>query len=157
MLQTSNGDGLTSYGFEDLEIGMRGEYRRRISQADVEHFAEVSGDVNPLHLDPAFAERTIFKGPIVHGMYTAAMISTVIGTRLPGPGCIYMSQNLRFLAPVRVGEEVVASATVIELIPEKRRARLETLCQVGEIEVVRGEALILVPTRAQLQALTDAG
>ena len=157
MHQMSYDDGLTSHCFEDLEVGMRGEYRRRISQADVEHFAEVSGDVNPLHLDAAFAERTMFKGPIVHGMYTAAMISTVIGTRLPGPGCIYMSQNLRFLAPVRVGEEVIASATVVELIHGKHRARLETLCQVGDIEVVRGEALILVPTREQLHALTDAG
>ena len=81
MHQTSSDDGLTSYCFEDLEVGMRGEYRRRISQADVEHFAEVSGDVNPLHLDAAFAERTMFKGCIVHGMYSAAMISTVIGTR----------------------------------------------------------------------------
>ena len=157
MHQMSYDDGLTSYCFENLEVGMRGEYRRRISQADVEHFAEVSGDVNPLHLDAAFAGRTMFKGPIVHGMYTAAMISTVIGTRLPGPGCIYMSQNIRFLAPVRVGEEVVASATVVELFHGKHRARLETLCQVGEIEVIRGEALILVPTRAQLHALTDAG
>lgn len=157
MHQASSADGLTSYCFEDLEVGMRGEYRRRISQADVEHFAEVSGDVNPLHLDAAFAERTMFKGCIVHGMYSAAMISTVIGTRLPGPGCIYMSQDLRFLAPVRVGDEVVASATVVELLHAKHRARMETLCQVGEIEVVRGEALILVPTRAQLQALTDAG
>ena len=151
MHQMSYDDGLTSYCFEDLEVGMRGEYRRRISQADVEHFAEVSGDVNPLHLDAAFAGRTMFEGRIVHGMYTAAMISTVIGTRLPGPGCVYMSQDLRFLAPVRPGDEVVASATVVELFHGEHRARLETLCQVGEREVVRGEALILVPTRVQLQ------
>ena len=157
MHQAPSDDGLTSYCFENLEVGMRGEYRRRISQADVEHFAEVSGDVNPLHLDAAFARRTMFEGRIVHGMYTAAMISTVIGTRLPGPGCVYMSQDLRFLAPVRAGDEVVASATVVELFHGKHRARLETLCQVGEREVVRGEALILVPTRVQLQALTDAG
>ena len=157
MQQASNDDDLTSHCFEDLEVGMRGEYSRCISQADVEHFAEVSGDVNPLHMDAAFAERTMFGGPIVHGMYTAAMISTVIGTRLPGPGCIYMSQNLRFLAPARVGDEVVASATVVELFHEKRRARMETLCMVGDTEVVRGEALILVPSRVQLQALTATG
>ena len=157
MQQISCDDGLTSYCFEDLEVGMRGEYRRRISQADLVNFAEVSGDVNPLHLNAAFAERTMFKGPIVHGMYTAAMISTVIGTRLPGPGCIYISQNIRFLAPVRVGEEVVASATVVELFHGKHRARLETLCHVGKIDVIRGEALILVPTYAQLHALTDTG
>ncbi len=156
MHRPASDDGLTGYCFEDLEVGMRAEYRRLISQADVELFAEVSGDVNPLHLDAAFAGRTMFEGRIVHGMYTAAMISTVIGTRLPGPGCIYMSQDLRFLAPVRAGDEVVASATVVELFCEKRRTRLETLCRVGETVVVRGEALILVPTRAHMQALADA-
>ncbi len=157
MHRAARDDDLTSYCFEDLEVGMRGEYRRRISQADVELFAEVSGDVNPLHLDAAFAGRTMFEGRIVHGMYTAAMISTVIGTRLPGPGCVYMGQNLRFLAPVRAGDEVVASAEVVELIAAKRRARLETLCRVGETVVVSGEALILVPTRAQLKVLAEAG
>ena len=157
MPQAERDDGLTSYCFEDLEVGMQAEYRRTISQADVERFAEVSGDVNPLHLDAAFAGRTRFEGRIVHGMYTAAMISTVIGTRLPGPGCVYMSQDLRFLAPVRAGDEVVASATVVELFAEKRRSRLETLCRVGETVVVRGEALILVPSRTQLQDLADAG
>ncbi|MDP6474144.1 MAG: MaoC family dehydratase [Alphaproteobacteria bacterium] len=157
MQQAASDGGLTSHCFEDLEVGMRGEYRRVISQADVELFARVSGDVNPLHLDPAFAGRTMFEGRIVHGMYSAAMISTVIGTRLPGPGCVYMSQNLRFLAPVRAGDEVVASAEVIELFDAKRRARLETLARVGETVVVSGEALILVPTRAQLKVLAQAG
>ncbi|MDP7343768.1 MAG: MaoC family dehydratase [Alphaproteobacteria bacterium] len=157
MNQATSDGGLTSHCFEDLEVGMRGEYRRVISQADVELFARVSGDVNPLHLDEAFAGRTMFEGRIVHGMYSAAMISTVIGTRLPGPGCVYMSQNLRFLVPVRAGDEVVASAEVIELFAGKRRARLETLAQVGETVVVSGEALILVPTRAQLKVLAQAG
>ena len=157
MNQATSDGGLTSHCFEDLEVGMRGEYRRVISQADVELFARVSGDVNPLHLDEAFAGRTMFEGRIVHGMYSAAMISTVIGTRLPGPGCVYMSQNLRFLAPVRAGDEVVASAEVIELFDAKRRARMETLCRVGDTLVVSGEALILVPTRAQMQSFADPG
>ena len=134
-----------------------GEYRRTISQADIELFAEVSGDINPLHLDESFAARTMFKGRIVHGMYTAAMISTVIGTRLPGPGCVYLSQSLRFRAPVRAGDEVVASATVAELFAARRRVRLETQCRVGELVVLTGEALILTPTRAELQALAEAG
>ena len=156
MHRAPSDDGLTSYYFEELEVGMRAEYCRRISQADVMRFAEVSGDVNPLHLDAAFAGRSMFEGRIVHGMYTAAMISTVIGTQLPGPGCVYMSQDLRFLAPVRAGDEVVARAVVVELFHEKRRARLETLCHVGETVVLSGEALILVPSRAQLDAMAAA-
>ncbi len=157
MPQTYSDERLTSYCFEELEVGMRGVYRRRISQEDVERFAEVSGDVNPLHLDAEFAGRTMFEGPIVHGMYSAAMISAVIGTRLPGPGCVYMSQSLRFLAPVRAGDEVEASAIVVELFPEKHRARLETQCHVGETKVISGEALILVPTREELAAISAAG
>jgi 3-hydroxybutyryl-CoA dehydratase len=157
MHPATNNDGLTSYCFEDLQVGMRGEYRRTISQADIELFAEVSGDINPLHLDESFAARTMFKGRIVHGMYTAAMISTVIGTRLPGPGCVYLSQSLRFRAPVRAGDEVVASATVAELFAARRRVRLETQCRVGELVVLTGEALILTPTRAELQVLAEAG
>jgi 3-hydroxybutyryl-CoA dehydratase len=150
-------DGLTSYCFEDLHVGMRGVYRRVITQGDVELFAQVSGDINPLHLDEAFAGRTMFEGRIVHGMYTAAMISAVIGTRMPGPGCIYMSQNLRFMAPVRAGDEVVASVTVAELFSAKRRAKMDTECRVGDKVVLKGDALILVPTREQLDALGDAG
>ncbi len=155
-LATSD-DGLTSYCFEDLEVGLRGEYRRVITQADVELFAQVSGDNNPLHLDEAFAGSTMFEGRIVHGMYTAAMISAVIGTRMPGPGCIYMSQSLRFLAPVRAGDEVMASVTVAELLPAKRRAKMNTECRVGEKVVLAGDALILVPSREQMGALAEAG
>jgi 3-hydroxybutyryl-CoA dehydratase len=157
MQPATSQDGLTSYCFEDLEVGLRGEYRRVITQADVELFAEVSGDNNPLHLDEAFAGRTIFDGRIVHGMYTAAMISAVIGTRMPGPGCIYMSQNLRFLVPVRAGDEVVASVTVAELFGAKRRARMDTRCVVGDKVVLKGDALILVPSHEQLCALAEAG
>ena len=157
MPQTYSDDRLTSYCFEELEVGMRAEYRRVISREDVAQFAEVSGDVNPLHLDPEFAGRTMFEGTIVHGMYGAGMISAVIGTRLPGPGCVYMSQSLRFLAPVRAGDEMVASATVVELFPEKHRTRLETQCHVGETKVISGEALILVPTREELAAISAAG
>ena len=157
MPQTYSDDRLTSYCFEELEVGMRAEYRRVISRGDDAQFAEVSGDVNPLHLDPEFAGRTMFEGTIVHGMYGAGMISAVIGIRLPGPGCVYMSQSLRFLAPVRAGDEMVASATVVELFPEKYRARLQTQCHVGETKVISGEALILVPTSEELTAISAAG
>lgn len=145
-------DGLTAYDYEDLRIGMSAEYRRVISQDDVRAFADVSGDVNPLHFDEAFAAKTIFKAPIVHGMYTAAMISTVIGTRMPGPGCIYVTQTLQFKAPVRAGDEVVARVTVMELIPEKQRVSFRTVCAVGETLVVDGDALIQVPSRARGEA-----
>ena len=157
MPQTHKDERLTSYCFEELEVGMSAEYRRRITGADVRQFAEVSGDINPLHLDAEFAGRTMFEGKIVHGMYGAGMISAVIGTCLPGPGCVYLSQSLRFLAPVRVGDEVVASARVVELFPEKHRARMKTQCHVIETLVIDGEALILVPTCAELEAITTTG
>ena len=133
--------------FEDLREGMSAEYRRVVTQRDVELFAQVSGDDNPLHLDADYAAGTVFKGRIAHGLLTASYISTVIGTRMPGPGCIYVSQNFRFKAPVRAGDEVVARATVTELHPDKCRATFRTTCSVGERIVLDGEALIQVPSR----------
>jgi len=134
--------------FEDLREGMSAEYRRTVTQRDVELFAQVSGDNNPLHLDESYAKGTMFKGRIAHGMLTASYISTVIGTRMPGPGCIYLGQSFRFKAPVRAGDEVVAKVTVTELQPEKCRATFRTTCSVGERVVLDGEALIQVPSRA---------
>ena len=100
-----------------------------------------------MHLNEEFAKETPFGGCIVHGMLSASLISAVIGTKLPGPGCIYMSQTLKFLAPVRVGDTVYAVATVKELIPEKHRALMETKCYVKDIIVIDGEALIKVSSR----------
>lgn len=133
--------------FEDLREGMSAEYRRVVTQRDVELFAQVSGDDNPLHLDEDYAKGTVFKGRIAHGLLTASYISTVIGTRMPGPGCIYVSQTFRFKAPVRAGDEVVARVVVTELHPEKSRATFRTTCSVGERTVLDGEALIQVPSR----------
>ena len=135
------------YFFEDLAIGMSAEFRRVISEEAMRLFADLTGDTNPLHFDDDFAERSLFKGRVVHGMCTAAFISTVIGTRLPGPGCVYLSQSLRFSAPVRPGDEVVARAVVDKLIPERRRVEFETTCSVGERTVLSGRALTLVPSR----------
>ncbi len=137
------------YYFEDLSVGMTDVYTKTITDADIVMFAGVSGDTNPLHLDDEFAKGTRFESRIVHGKLTASLISTVLGTKLPGPGCIYLSQNLRFLAPVRVGDTVTARVTVKELMPEKRRARLETVCTVGDTMVIEGEALVHVPSRAK--------
>ena len=132
---------------EDLAIGQQASFSKTVTEADIVKFAEVSGDDNPVHLDEAFAQTTMFKGRIAHGMLSAGFISTVIGTRLPGSGTIYMSQTLRFKAPVRIGDTVTATCTITEIIPEKRRAVLSTICKVGDTVVIEGEALVMVPAR----------
>ena len=141
------GDARPGYYFEDLAIGMSADFRRVIGDEEMRLFADLTGDTNPLHFDDDFAERSRFGGRIVHGMCTAALISTVIGTRLPGPGCIYLSQTLRFTAPVRPGDEIVARAVVDRLIPERRRVEFETTCSVGDQIVLAGRALAQVPSR----------
>jgi len=140
-------DARAGYFFEDLEIGMSAEFGRVIGEDEMRLFADLTGDDNPLHFDDDFAEQSRFGGRIVHGMCTAALISTVIGTRMPGPGCIYLSQTLRFTAPVRPGDEVVARAVVDRLSPERRRVEFETTCSVGDQIVLSGRALAQVPSR----------
>lgn len=135
------------YYFDDLSVGMTRVFSKTITEADLLMFAGVSGDTNPLHLDEDFASRTMFEGRIAHGMLTGSLISTVLGTRLPGPGAVYISQQLRFLAPVRLGDTVIARAEVGEINPERRRVRMLTTCWVGETKVVDGEALLMVPRR----------
>ena len=131
--------------FEDIEIGQSAEFTKAISDKDVRLFAQITGDFNPVHLDEAAAARSQFKGRIAHGMLTAGLISAAIAGKLPGPGSVYLSQTLRFTAPVRIGEIVTATVQVIEIIAPKRRVKLSTICrnQKGET-VVEGEALILV-------------
>ena len=145
--QAATGDAQFGYFFEDLKIGMSAEYGRIINDEEMRLFADLTGDTNPLHFDDDFAEQSRFGGRIVHGMCTAALISTVIGTRMPGPGCIYLSQSLRFTAPVRPGDEVLARAVVDRLIPERRRVEFETTCSVGDRTVLAGRALAQVPAR----------
>jgi 3-hydroxybutyryl-CoA dehydratase len=140
-------DQLHGYYFEDLEEGMADVFAKTITDADIITFAGISGDTNPMHLNHEFASETMFEGRIAHGMLTASFISTVIGTKMPGAGCIYVSQNLRFKAPVRSGETVTATCTVTKLIPEKRLIELKTVCTVSGKPVVDGEATIMVPTR----------
>jgi 3-hydroxybutyryl-CoA dehydratase len=126
---------------------MTASYAKTVTDADIALFAGVSGDTNPVHLNEEFARATPFKGRIAHGMLSASFISTVFGTRLPGPGCIYMSQTLRFKAPVRAGDTVTARVTLAELRAEKKQARFECVCEVAGKTVLDGEALILVPSR----------
>ena len=138
---------LYGYYFEDLKLGMAATISRTITDTDLRNFSGVSGDTNPMHLNEEFAKSTIFKGTIVHGMLTASLISAVIGTKLPGPGCIYMNQTLKFLAPVRVGDTVYAVCKIKELTPGKNRVLLDTKCYVKEVVVIDGEALIKVPSK----------
>ncbi len=131
--------------FEDLSLGMAEVYRKEVKSSDVIGFAEISGDRNPVHLSEHFAARTPFKGRIAHGLYTASLISAVIGTRLPGPGAIYLSQTLSFKAPVRIGDIVEARVEVTELIERGNRAKLHCTCMVEDTLVLDGEALVKVP------------
>jgi 3-hydroxybutyryl-CoA dehydratase len=135
--------------FEDLRVGMRESYAKTVKSSDVVGFAEITGDRNPIHLSEHFAAKTPFKGRIAHGLYTASLISAVIGTRLPGPGAIYISQTLRFLAPVKIGDTVDAMVEVVELIEQKQRARLACTCKVGAAVVLEGEAIVKIPRRPQ--------
>ena len=147
MSNNNNFHGLHGYFFEELKLGMEETFSRTITETDLRNFSGVSGDTNPMHLNEEYAKTTPFGGCIVHGMLTASLISAVIGTKLPGPGCIYMSQTLKFMAPVRVGDTVYATATVKELIFEKKRVVLDTKCYVGDTVVIDGEALIKVPSK----------
>ena len=133
--------------FEDLHIGQEASISNTVTEADIVKFAEVSGDKNPVHLDAGYAAGTMFKERIAHGMLSAAYISAVFGMQLPGPGAIYISQTLNFKAPVKIGDTVVTTVKVAELVPEKKRAKFECVCTVNGKPVVQGEAVLMVPTR----------
>jgi 3-hydroxybutyryl-CoA dehydratase len=133
--------------FEDLSVGQEASLSTTVSEADIVAFAEISGDKNPVHIDAQYAASTMFKERIAHGMLSAAYISAVFGMKLPGPGAIYISQTLNFKAPVKIGDTVVTTVKVIELIAEKKRARFETVCSVNGKAVVQGEAVLMVPAR----------
>src|SRR6476659_390854 len=133
--------------FEDLSLGMTEMLSKDIDASDVVGFAEVTGDRNPIHLSEHFAAKTPFGTRIAHGLYTASLISAVLGTRLQGPGAVYISQTLNFRAPVKIGDTVEVNVEVAGLIPEKSRARLACRCSVeGEI-VLDGEAWVKVPSK----------
>lgn len=132
---------------EDIEIGMMRSLRKEITDQDIELFAEVSTDRNPVHLDDDYAKGTMFKGRIAHGMLTAGLISAVIGEQLPGHGTVYLGQSLKFLAPVRPGDVVDVEVTATEIDLPRRRVTLETRAMVGDTLVVKGEALVMAPSR----------
>ena len=140
-------DARHGYYLEEITVGMSEGVTKTVTHDDIVGFADITGDTNPVHLCDDFAAGTMFRERIAHGMLSASLISAVLGTRLPGPGCIYLSQSLRFRAPVMIGDEVVASATVIDVDAERRRITLETVCKVGDTVVVDGEAKLMVSRR----------
>lgn len=141
--------GQQGYYIEDLNEGMEASFSKTVTEADIVLFAGVSGDTNPVHIDEEAAKKSVFEGRIAHGMLTASYLSTVLGTRLPGPGCIYLSQSLRFKGPVRIGDTVTAIVRVKEVMMPKKRVILETLCQVKGKDVLDGEATVMVSSRDQ--------
>jgi 3-hydroxybutyryl-CoA dehydratase len=136
-----------TYYIDDLKPGMSESLSKTVTERDIELFGEVSGDRNPVHFDEAYAQTTIFKGRIAHGMLSAAYISTVLGMQIPGPGTIFMSATTRFRAPVRIGDTVVTTCTVREVNAEKRRVTFDCVCKVKDITVVEGEALVMALSR----------
>lgn len=144
-----SGSMLAGYFFEDLAVGMEESYVRRVGESDILAFAALTGDTNPIHLDDGFAARTRFKERIAHGALTVSYISTVLGTKLPGPGAIYVSQSVNFRAPVHIGDEVVATVRVTELLPAKKRVLFTCDCSVDGKKVLDAEAILMVPARPQ--------
>jgi 3-hydroxybutyryl-CoA dehydratase len=138
--------GRTKY-FEDLEVGQEASMSRIVSEADIVAYAALSGDYNPVHLDAEYAAKTIFKERIAHGILSAGYISAIFGMKLPGPGAIYVSQSLNFRGPVKIDDRVESLVRLVELIPDKKRARFECLCSVAGKPVLTGEAVLMVPGR----------
>jgi 3-hydroxybutyryl-CoA dehydratase len=135
---------LGGYDIEDVAVGMSATFSKTITEADIVLFAGVSGDNNAIHINEEFAETTLFAGRIAHGMLTASVISAAVANKLPGPGAIYMNQNLNFIAAVKPGDTVHATVTVKEIVSGKRRVMLNTMCRVKGVVVIDGEALVKV-------------
>ena len=133
---------------DELQVGDSAQISKIITEEMINGFARATGDFNPIHMDQAYAEKTLFKGRIAHGVLSIGLLSAVLGNILPGHGTIYLSQEVRFLAPVRIGDTVTARVEVIELIPEKNRAQFRTSCtnQEGQM-VVDGTAWAMPPKK----------
>ena len=140
------------YDIEDISVGMSAETAKTITDADIVLFAGVSTDVNAVHMDEEFGKTTMFGGRIAHGMLSASLLSAVLGNRMPGPGTIYLSQSLRFRAPVRPGDTVRAKATVREVVVDKCRVVVDTVCTVGAKVVIDGEATLMATSRKKREA-----
>lgn len=138
------------YCIEDLAVGMAESFSKTVTDSDIVMFAQISGDTNPVHLDEEYAAKSPFKSRVAHGMLTGALLSTVFGTKLPGPGTIYLSQTLKFRAPVRIGDTVTANVIVADIDSRKRHVQFNCNCSVDGITVTEGEAVVLVPSKGAL-------
>ncbi|GHY71492.1 acyl dehydratase [Vibrio cholerae] len=133
------------YDIEDLKVGMSASYSQTISDSDIKSFAGISGDRNPVHMDKEYAENSRFKKRIAHGMISSSFFSALFGTRLPGEGCVYVSQTLKFRKPVYIDDTVTATVVIERIDKEKRRVFFNTFCEVGRHKVITGEAEIYIP------------
>ena len=138
---------LHGFFIEDLQLDQTDKIERKITQKDIDNFAKLTGDNNPVHTNLDFAKKTIFKQKVAHGFLSASLISTLIATKLPGPGSIYLSQNLKFLAPVFIDDLVIVKVTVKEIDHEKKKVKLQTECFKNEKKIISGEAIVLVNSK----------
>ena len=141
---------LHGYFINDLRVGMTDVYVRTVTETDIIQYSQISGDDNPIHINEEFARQTVFNGRIAHGMLTCGYISAVLGTKLPGPGCAYINQNLNFRAPVRIGDTVQTRVTIMEIIKEANNVVCEVVCSIAEKVVIDGTATLWVPNRRPL-------
>lgn len=140
-------NGKSQYYFEDLVENMAASIERHITEVDIVRFGELTGDLNPLHFDEDFARKTIFGGRVAHGMLTASLFGAILGTKMPGPGCIFLQQSVSFRLPVRPGDTAIATVKIKSLDAKRRTALLDCSCNVREQVVAVGEALAMVPAR----------
>jgi len=136
---------MSDYTINDLEVGMSASMAKTVTEADVVLFAGVTGDFNPAHIDDEYAKASMFKGRIAHGMLSAGFISATLAMKLPGLGCIYMSQNMKFKAPVRIGDTVKTTVTITDVNVERKIVKLDTVCSVGDTQVVIGDCVMMKP------------
>ena len=146
-MELENFKKLHGFFIEDLRLNQTEEIEKKITEKDINEFAKLSGDDNPVHTNSDFAKKTIFKQKVVHGFLSASLISTLIATKLPGPGSIYLSQNLKFLAPVFIDDLVRVIVTVQEIDHEKKKVKLQTECFKNEKKIISGEAVVLVNSK----------
>ena len=146
-MELENFKELHGFFIEDLRLNQTEEFEKKITEKDINEFAKLSGDDNPVHTNSDFAKKTIFKQKVAHGFLSASLISMLIATKLPGPGSIYLSQNLKFLAPVFIDDLVRVKVTVEEIDQEKKKVKLQTECFKNEKKIISGEAVVLVNSK----------
>ncbi|MBQ0724382.1 MAG: MaoC family dehydratase [Cycloclasticus sp.] len=133
------------FSVEQMQVGQSASMSKTVTEADIILFAGITGDFNPAHIDEEYAKNSMFKGRIAHGMLSAGFISATLAMKLPGPGCIYLSQSMKFKAPVRIGDTVTATVTVTEINSDKKIVKLDTICSVGDTKVLVGDCAMMKP------------